>query len=176
VRTIFRATADFLKGVRQDLETPHAFAAERVGFISVRAAIAGENLLLLAHGYHPVDDSDYVNDQSVGAMMGQEAIRKALNIALLQPVGMIHVHMHGHRGVPRFSKIDLSEQDYFVPDFFKVRETMPHGALVLSHDKAVGRIWLNRTAVSDIHEFNIIGWRYSLFSGLREALGLGSKA
>jgi hypothetical protein len=171
MRTIFRATADFLKGVRQDLERPHAFAAERVGFISVRAANAGKNLLLLAHGYHPVDDGDYVNDQSVGAMMGQEAIRKALNIALLQPVGMIHVHMHGHRGVPGFSRIDLSEQDYFVPDFFKVRKAMPHGAMVLSHDKAAGRIWLNPMAVSDIHEFNIIGWSYSLFSGVREALG-----
>jgi hypothetical protein len=172
MRIIFRATADFLKGVRQDLERPHAFAAERVGFISVRAANAGEDLLLLAHGYHPVDDSDYVNDQSVGAMMGQEAIRKALNIALLQPVGMIHVHMHGHRGVPGFSKIDLSEQGYFVPDFFKVRNAMPHGAMVLSQDRAAGRIWLNPTAVSDIQEFNIIGWRYSLFSGLPEALDL----
>jgi hypothetical protein len=175
MRTIFRATADFLTGVRQDLERPHAFAAERVGFISVRAANARENLLLLAQGYHPVEDSDYVNDPSVGAMMGQEAIRKALNIALLQPVGMIHVHMHGHGGVPGFSKIDLSEQLYFVPDFFKVRKGMPHGAVVLSLDKAAGRIWLNPTAISDIHEFNIIGWRYSLFSGLRQALGLGGK-
>ncbi len=173
MRTIFRATSDFLKGVRRDLERPHAFAAERVGFISVRAANAGENLLLLAHGYHPVDDSDYVNDQSVGAMMGQEAIRKALNIALLQSVGMLHVHAHGHRGVPEFSKIDLSEQDHFVPDFFKVCKAMPHGALVLSHDKAAGRVWLSPAAVSNIHEFNIIGWRYSLFSGLRRALGLG---
>jgi hypothetical protein len=105
-------------------------------------------------------------------MMGQEAIRKALNIALLHPVGMIHVHMHGHRGVPGFSKIDLSEQLYFVPDFFKVRKTMPHGAVVLSRDRAAGRIWLNPTSISDIHEFNIIGWRYLLYSGLRQALGL----
>jgi hypothetical protein len=175
MRTIFRATADFLKDVRQDLERPHAFAAERVGFISVRAANAGENLLLLAHGYHPVDDGDYINDPSVGAMMGQEAIRKALNIALLQPVGMIHVHMHGHKGVPGFSKIDLSEQLYFVPDFFKVRNGMPHGAIVLSHDKAAGRMWVSPTAICDIYEFNIVGWRYSLFSGLRQALGLGVK-
>ena len=170
--TLFRATSLFIDDVRQDLERPHAFAAERVGFISIRAANAGETLLLLAQEYHPVDDADYVNDSSVGAMMGQEAIRKALNIALLQPVGMIHVHMHGHRGLPGFSNIDLSEQLNFVPDFFKVRKGMPHGAVVLSHDKAAGRIWLNPTAISDIHEFNIIGWRYSLFSGLRQAFGL----
>lgn len=173
MRTIFRATADFVKRMRQDLERPHAFAAERVGFISVRAANAGESLLLLAHEYHPVADADYVNAPSVGAMMGQEAIRKALNIALLQPVGMIHVHMHGHRGVPGFSKIDLTEQLHFVPDFFKVRKDMPHGAMVLSFDKAAGRIWLNPTAICDIDEFNIPDWRYSFFSGLRQALGFG---
>jgi hypothetical protein len=159
--------------VRQDLERPHAFAAERVGFISIRAANAGANLLLLAHGYHPVDDDDYVNDPSVGAMMGQEAIRKALNIALLQPVGMIHVHMHGHKGVPGFSGIDLSEQLSFIPDFFKVRKGMPHGAMVLSHDKAAARIWLNPAAICDIHEFNIPGSRYSLFGGLHQAVNLG---
>ena len=176
MRTIFRATSHFLEGVRQDLARLHAFAAERVGFISVRAAYAGENLLLLAHEYHPVDDADYVNDPSVGAMMSQEAIRKALNIALLQPMGMIHVHMHGHRGLPGFSKIDLSEQTNFVPDFFKVRKGMPHGAVVLSQDKAAGRIWINLTAISDIQEFNIVGWRYSLFSGLRRTHGLGGKA
>jgi hypothetical protein len=55
-------------------------------------------LVLLAEGYHPVADDDYIDDPTVGAMMGQEAIRKALKVALLQPVGMFHVHVHEHRG------------------------------------------------------------------------------
>ena len=98
MKTIFRATDRFLKDVRQDLSRPHRFAAERVGFISIRAADTGMSLVLLAEGYHPVADGDYIDDATVGAMMGQEAIRKALNVALLHPVGMFHVHMRSTGG------------------------------------------------------------------------------
>src|SRR5260370_25473204 len=92
MKTIFRTTDRFLADVRRDLARPHRFAAERVGFISIRAASTATSLVLLGESYHPVADDDYIDDTSVGAMMGQESIRKALNIALLQPVGMIHVH------------------------------------------------------------------------------------
>lgn len=159
MRVVFRATSRFLEEARADLSRSHTFAAERVGFVSVSAARAGSNLILLAAGYYPVADGDYLDDPRVGALMGQEAIRKALEVALLQPVGMIHVHMHEHLGHPTFSRIDLQEQVKFVPDFFKVRPQMPHGALVLSRDRAAGRVWLApRTAVT-ISEFNIVGWR-----------------
>jgi hypothetical protein len=158
LKIIFRATAQFLHAVRADLARPHDFAAERVGFMSIRAAIADDNLILFAEGYHAVADEDYIVDPTVGAMMGQEAIRKALEISLLQPVGMFHVHMHDHVGRPRFSPIDLSEQLKFVPDFFNVRR-VPHGAIVLSHDKAAGSVWLNAKTVTGITEFNVVGWR-----------------
>jgi len=157
VRAIFRTTDQFLRDVRQDLVRPHRFAAERVGFISIRAAVTSESLILLAEGYHAVADDDYIDDQTVGAMMGQEAIRKALIVALLQPLGMFHVHMHEHRGRPAYSPTDRREQLKFVPDFFKVRPQMPHGAIVLSHDRAIGRTWLDRDTVINITEFNIIG-------------------
>ena len=157
MKTIFRASDLFLNDVRRDLVRPHPFAAERVGFISIRVASARHGLVLLAEGYHPVADDDYVDDPTVGAMMGQEAIRKALNVALLQPVGMIHVHMHEHRGRPSFSKIDRREQIKFVPDFFKVNPRMPHGAIVLSHDRAIGRIWLDPETIEGISEFNTVG-------------------
>lgn len=101
MKTIFRATDRFLEDVRRDLSRPHPFAAERVGFISVRATNAGDDaLVLLAADYHPLADDEYVDDSTVGAMMGQEAIRKALEVALLRSVGMIHVHMHEHHGRP----------------------------------------------------------------------------
>jgi hypothetical protein len=157
VKAIFKATDRFLRDVRRDLARPHHFAAERVGFISIRAASAGNRLILLAGGYHPVADDDYIDDPSVGAMMGQEAIRKALNVALLQPIGMFHVHMHEHEGRPAFSRMDRREQLKFVPDFFKVRRQMPHGAIVLSHDRAIGRVWLNPETVVAIPEFDTVG-------------------
>lgn len=157
MRTIFRATDKFLEEVRADLARPHAFAAERVGFISVRAAAIPDGTLLLAEKYHPVADEDYIDDKNVGAMMSQEAIRKALNIALLRSVGMFHVHMHAHMGRPWFSRTDLREQVKFIPDFFKVCRKLPHGAVVLSRDCAAGRIWLGREKVATISEFNAMG-------------------
>jgi hypothetical protein len=157
MRIQFKATKGLADLVRQDLVRPHPFAAERVGFLSMRAAAAGRSLVLFAEEYHPISDDDYVDDPTVGAMMGQEAIRKALNIALLNPVGMFHIHMHEHAGRPGFSRTDLREQPKFVPDFFKVRRSMPHGAIVLSHDRAIGRAWLNADTVIAIDEFNFIG-------------------
>jgi hypothetical protein len=163
MKTIFRATDRFLEDVRRDLARPHPFAAERVGFISVRATTAGDDiLLLLAADYFPLADDDYVDDASVGAMMGQEAIRKALEIALLRSVGMVHVHLHEHHGRPHFSRIDVREQLKFVPDFFKVRREMPHGAVVLSHDRANGHIWLDRDTIVDISEFDVMGRRLTI--------------
>lgn len=157
MRTIFRATDQFMDSVRRDLQRPHRFAHERVGFITVKAAETSDTLLLLAEGYHPVEDDDYIKDNTVGAMMGQEAIRKALNLALLKRVGVFHVHMHFLPGRLWFSGIDLREQLKFVPDFFKVQSKLPHGALVLSPSSAAGRVWLSPTNIVPITEFNAVG-------------------
>lgn len=162
MKIIFKATNSLLVAAREDLSRRHPFAHERVGFISVHAASTASDLILIAEEYHSVRDEDYLLDHSVGAMMGQEALRRALNIALLAPVGMIHVHIHGHRGQPRFSRVDLREQLKFVPDFFKIRPQMPHGALVLSHDCARGRIWLKPDVIVPISEFVVVGPKMSI--------------
>src|SRR5258708_24881396 len=74
-------------------------------------------------------------------MMGSSAIRKALEIAYLRKVTMIHVHLHDHRGVPRFSSVDLTESAKFMPNFFHVVARLPHCAIVLSADHAAGLCW-----------------------------------
>jgi hypothetical protein len=162
MRILFRANKSFMNEVRADLQRPHEFADERVGFIAVRAAQGLNSLVLLAETYHPIIDTDYLRDPSVGAMLGSEAIRKALEIALFHPVGVLHVHMHFHSGEPRFSRTDLREQPKFVPDFFKVRRTMPHGAVVLSEDAAYGRVWLSSDHIVEITEFNFVGKTFDI--------------
>lgn len=161
---LFRATTDFMARVRSDLARKHPFAHERVGFITVRAAQGLEHLVLLADGYYPVADEDYLRDPSVGAMIGQEALRKALEVALLNPVGVFHVHMHDLPSSRRlwFSPVDLREQLKFVPDFFKVRRDMPHGAIVLGPHGAAGRAWLAPDEVVKIAEFNETGARLKI--------------
>lgn len=162
MRVVFRCTNGFLERLEQDLRRPHSHAAERVGFIAVRAASFAEGLLLLAQDYYPVEDADYIRDDSVGALIGPEGLRKALEIALLNSVGIFHVHCHEYAfgGRHWFSPTDLDEQLNFVPDFFKVNRRMPHGAIVLGpHRSAAGRVWLSRATVAPITEFGYVGHR-----------------
>ncbi|WLB57450.1 hypothetical protein [Bradyrhizobium japonicum] len=127
-------------------------------------------MVLLAENYYPVADYEYVRDDTVGAMIGQEALRKALELALLQRVGVFHVHMHFPSARLWFSPTDLREQAKFVPDFFKVCPQMPHGAVVLNNKAIAGRVWTAPTQVKNIEEFNIVGTR----STVRRAASDGS--
>ncbi|MDR3410738.1 MAG: hypothetical protein P4L87_07315 [Formivibrio sp.] len=139
----FKITRQLLQAIRHDLARPHAFAHERVGFISASLSLAGNDLLVLARTYRPVADDEYLPDPSVGAMMGPEAIRKALQWALSDGVAIFHVHTHGGYGRPGFSGIDLTEQAKLVTTFFQITRKCPHGVLVLSDNSAYGNIWLD---------------------------------
>jgi hypothetical protein len=138
----FKITRELLASIRADLARQHVFAFERVGFISAGVATSASGIVILAREYRPVADDDYLPDPSVGAMMGPEAIRKAMEWALIRKVSIFHVHTHGSIGVPRFSPVDLRESAKFVPDFLKVAPEMIHGAIVLSNDAAAGRFWI----------------------------------
>lgn len=161
-RVTFRATQTFLSNVREDLMRLHEFAHERVGFVTVRAAQGAEGLVLLAENYYPVADEDYLRDPSVGAMIGQEALRKALELALLKGVGVFHIHMHGLTHRLWFSSTDLREQVKFIPDFFTVCPKMPHGAIVLNAKTAAGRVWLGPNQITNIDAFDQVGSRMIL--------------
>lgn len=143
---IFRMTGHFAARMRDDLLRPHTHAYERVAFISAHAADTTSGLMLLACEYHPVDDEDYVQDPTVGAMMGESAVRKAMQIAFRTKRSIVHVHLHDHRGVPGFGTLDLEENSRFMPDFFNAQPRVPHAALVLSRNAAAGRIWLSRSS------------------------------
>ena len=141
----FKITTSLLTAIRSDLRRPHPFAHERVGFISAGLSAVSDGLLVLAREYRPVADDEYLDDRTVGAMMGPDAIRNALQWALQESVAIFHVHTHGGNGIPRFSGIDLRENAKFVPDFFKVAPQCAHGAIVLSDTAAHGLIWVGRS-------------------------------
>ena len=154
----FKITAELFAAVRADLHRPHPFASERVGFISTGIADSRDGLVLLAQSYRPVADDDYICDDTVPVMMGPAAIRKAMQWALTDRVGIFHVHTHGGRGIPRFSGIDLRENAKFVPSFLNVAAQRAHGAIVLSGDAARGQVWLSRGAAPlFISEFVEVG-------------------
>jgi hypothetical protein len=146
MKITFTFPQNILVSIHRDLDRPHKFADERVGFISCeyRAASSG-GIELLAREYYPVADDHYIDDPRVGAMMGSSAIRSALQYAYQHPVSMFHIHRHEHRGCPKFSPVDARENARFIPDFWKVRPSYPHGAIVLSQDSMSGMCWTQPT-------------------------------
>lgn len=140
--TVLKITATLLATIRFDLGRRHTFAHERVGFLSAGLTAAGDDILIVARCFRPVADEDYLPDPTVGAMMGPEAIRKALQSAMCNGEAVLHVHTHGGKGIPDFSRIDVRENARFVPDFFKVAPQCLHGAIVLSDTAAAGQVWV----------------------------------
>ena len=149
MKFIFRMTAGFAAQVREDLLREHSHAHERVGFISAQPADISGGLLLLAREYHPVSDEDYDYAPTVGAMMSETAVRKAMQVAWRSKCSMIHVHLHNHKGMPCFGHLDLRENGRFMPEFFNVQPLLPHAAIVLSQNAAAGLIWAKRGSGPD---------------------------
>lgn len=133
---------NLLSRIHSDLDRPHDFALERVGFLFCGIADLGVSELgLYAARYLPVEDGHYVNDRTMGAVIGAAAFRSALQICYRNPCSIFHVHRHDHFGKPSPSLVDKQESRRFVPDFWKVAPRHPHGALVLSLDSGSGEIW-----------------------------------
>lgn len=154
MNTVFKISRQLLRRIRSDLDRPHLFAAERVGFIAAGLAARQDGITVLAQAYRPLADDEYLPDSRVGAMMGAEAIRKALQWALKGRLAIFHVHAHMGGGIPGFSGIDIREHDRFVPNFFGVAANRAHGAIVLSEDAAFGRVWTSSsTAGQPINSF-----------------------
>lgn len=137
----FRIAQELLDRIHEDLSRPHPVAQERVGFIACRVGAASTTQIMIAESYAPVDDADYLPSRTMGALMGPAAIRKALQHCYRTKSAMFHVHRHEHGGLPSFSPVDVRENAKFIPDFWKVAPVRPHGAIVLSWDRAHGTVW-----------------------------------
>lgn len=149
-----------------DLKRRHPFAAERVGFLFVRVGSTDGAVLLLGCGYAPVADAEYVEDLGVGARINSTAIRSAMQRVLDTRQGVFHVHLHEHRGAPRFSWVDTREHGRLVPSFQAVGPKSVHGALVFSLNGAGAVAWpadaLDPVVVDRI---SVVGYPLSLMKG-----------
>lgn len=144
MKAVIKIPNAMLRVIREDLHRPHAFAYERVGFMTAGVAQAGPGrLLLLARDYRPVAEEDYVPDRTVGVKIGSDAMRKATHFAYQPRSTLLHIHTHGGLGRPDFSSVDLKSGREFVPGFFHSVTKMPHGILVLSNDSATGLLWFS---------------------------------
>lgn len=124
-----------------ELRRPHAFAYERVGFLFCRQSSVPSGKLLLAYKYTPVRDEQYIEDHSVGAKFDSSSIREAMQLALTEKAAALHVHLHDHAGEPHMSRTDAHQMQALMPCFVNLCPERVHGALVLSADAAVAKVW-----------------------------------
>lgn len=142
MKTNIKIVGSLLGDIRVDLHRRHAFAFERVGFLMAGASWTRHgNLVLLCRDYQPVADEDYERSSTVGARIGSNAMRKALQAAYRHKSAILHIHTHGGRCRPEFSSVDLASARDFVPGFFNALPQMPHGIVVLSNESARCLLW-----------------------------------
>jgi hypothetical protein len=136
-----RITRQFFARMSADLQRPHDFAYERVGFMFCKQSKIPSGILLLPYKYEPIRDNQYIADETVGARFDSSSIREAMQIALAEGSSAFHVHVHSHKGIPGFSGTDSREMQALMPCFVNVRPDRVHGALVLSLDSAIAKVW-----------------------------------
>jgi hypothetical protein len=164
MRVTVRLPRPLLDEVRADLVRPHRFAAERVGFLYGRLSDAGDGRrLVLLTGYTALDDARYINDPEAGARIDSQAIRGAMQGILDRGEGVFHVHLHEHRGTPRFSRMDRDELPRLIPSFQAVGPHLAHGLFVLSEDQCAADIWLpGSTKLIEVARIGVVGFPLQL--------------
>lgn len=140
---VIRLARPLVEQLLTDLRRPHPFAAERVGFLFTRIGTgpAGTTFLFPVD-YLPVPDNQYVHTTRVGAAINGGAIRSAMEHVMVTELGALHVHLHDHCGVPRFSRTDWRDLPDLARSFQHANSHLIHGSLVLSSDAAAGAVWL----------------------------------
>lgn len=151
-----------------DLIRPHPFAAERVGFVFARiGSLADHGKLILLSRYHSISDEHYVDDPTVGARIGSDAMTWAMQAVYHgRPAreGIFHIHLHGHNGETGMSRTDAREIPRLIPGFQSVGREAAHGIIILSSDHGSGWVWLpgHKDAIS-AEQISIIGAPVGVF-------------
>ncbi len=155
-----------------DLARLHPFAAERVGFaVSRMGSLVGEGKLVLLNRYCSIPDEHYVEDPSVGARIGREAITSAIHTVYYGRAareGVFHVHLHWYDGEPGMSGTDRHEIPKFMPGFQSVGRTAAHGIIILSRNNGSGWVWLpSCKEPMRAESINVIGVPVGVFDRMR---------
>ncbi|MGH7626138.1 MAG: HesA/MoeB/ThiF family protein, partial [Gemmatimonadaceae bacterium] len=131
--------------------------------------------MVIAAGYRAVPDEQYVPGRGAGARIGVAAIREAIVCALTSGLGVFHVHLHDHAGIPSFSMTDRVEQTRLVQSLHAAQPTQPHGMIVVSADGANAWIWMpGETTPSVPARLALVGYPMRLQLG--ESLRMGGSA
>jgi len=152
-----------------DLERPHRFAAERVGFFSTKTTRVSDLVLIHCVEYHPADDEHYLRDGSVGARIGSAAITEAMARCATNNVGQLHIHTHGGRGEPRPSVVDNAETPSLARSFSNANQHGLSGWGVLSEDSAWVSVYSLGIGADCRPQVTIVGYPLTINPAIRLA-------
>lgn len=155
---IIKIPRPLLKAVLDDLERPHRFAAERLGFISFRQSLHSKTPFLLCHEYHSIPDEQYIYDETCGGRIDGNAIRSAMGRAFREQCGQLWVHMHGRRGIPGPSPTDLEEGPKVVQSLANAQPKVFQGWAVISEDGIAGAVRHPSGDYLDDLQIAVTGW------------------
>lgn len=141
-----RMTGSLYDQIRRDLARPHPFAAERIGFVFGRTgSLANAGKIILLTRYHSIPDGQYMEDETVGARIGSDALTWAMQAVYHgRPAreGIFHIHLHPPGIEPQMSRVDRREIPKLMPGFQSVGREAAHGMIILSTDHGAGWVWL----------------------------------
>jgi hypothetical protein len=160
-----KLTGGLYAEIIHDLTRLHPFAAERIGFVFGRMGSSGR--LILLNRYHSIPDDQYINDPTVGARIGREALTWAMQAVYQgRPTheGIFHLHLHGHKGKAGMSCTDGREIPKLLPGFQSMGHNAAHGIIILSQDHGSGWVWLpGNKKPFPVDSINIIGVPIGVF-------------
>ncbi len=147
-----------LERALEDLERPHAFAAERLGFFSLRQSNSPTFPHLLCYDYHPIADECYMHDETVGGRINSAAIQDAMTRGYQQHAGQLWVHTHGRKGIPGTSGTDRANGPRVAQSCANLQPKLIHGWAVISEEGIAGEIRLIDGRFVALNRISVVGW------------------
>jgi len=173
MRASIKLSGKLYEDITADLDRPHPFASERVGFALGRITqTSGESAVVLLSGYHVIPDEQYVDDPKVGARISRDAIVWATQAAYYgrsKYEGVFHVHRHDMYGETGMSIVDRHEIPALVKGFQVVSRNAAHGIIVLSYNH--GSAWVlapNGVELAPVSTISVIGSPLRVFATRRK--------
>jgi len=142
----------------RDLERPHPFAAERLGFFSCRQSLHERRPFLLCCAYHSIPDEYYVHDRSCCARINGDAIRSAMGRSFRDQCGELWIHTHGRHGRPVPSPTDRAEGPNVVRSLANAQPASVQGWAVISEEGISGQIRTLDGILHELDEIAVVGW------------------
>lgn len=140
-RFTFKIPSSLVETIHVNFSTPHPFAYERIGFITVGFGVQTNGVVGVAQSYYPVKDEHYIPDEYIGAAYNDQAIRDITSLAYQLQTGIFHIHAHYGSKRLQFSEVDEESASSLIPSLFSYSPNALHGVLLVNEESISGRYW-----------------------------------